>query len=76
MFGVFVQVHELVIVYIHVPFLRCIVVDNFWFSMLPIKLFATMPVQGSQWICQCNANWVGRRTATYCPLADTHCPVS
>jgi hypothetical protein len=50
--------------------LRCIVVDNFCFSMLPIKVSATMPVQGAQGICQCNANWAGRRTATCCLLAE------
>jgi hypothetical protein len=73
----FLWVHEMFIVYTDAPlFSRCIVVNNLWFSMLSIKVSATMPVQGSRWMCQCNANWVGRRTAACCLLAGIHCPVS
>lgn len=53
--------------------LRCIVLDNLWFLMLPSKVAATMPVPVSQWMGQCDANWAGRRTAACYLLADTHC---
>lgn len=54
---------------------KCIVLDNLWFSRLPMKAATSLCIPVSCWMCQCNANWEGRRTATCCLSADMRCPI-